>query len=62
MSKDYFNDSIHTPFLTRLAENISSRFDNKSILESFDVFNPSRLPLLTSSPSKTELESFMAYA
>ena len=39
MSKDYFNDSIRVPFLTRLAKNISSRFDDKSILESFDVFN-----------------------
>ena len=48
-------------FLTRLAENISSRFDDKSILESFDVFKPSRLPMLTSNSSKTELESFMAY-
>ena len=57
MSKDYFNDSIRIPFLNRLAENISSRFDDKSILESFDC--PSRLSMLASNPSKTE--NFMAY-
>ena len=43
-SRDYFNNSILTPFLSCLVENINGRFDDKSILESFDVFNPSKLP------------------
>ena len=40
---------------------MSSRCDDKSILESFDVFNPSRLLMLTTNPSETELENFMVY-
>lgn len=55
------NTSIRTPFLTRLVENINGRFDDKSVLESFDVFNPSKLPVLSSTPNTTEMEHFMAY-
>ena len=61
MSETYFTDSIRMPFLTRLADNINGRFEDKSLLESFDVFNPSKLPTLSSIPSKTELDNFMTY-
>ena len=55
MSRDHFNNSIRTPFLSGLVENINGRFDDKSILESFDVFNTSKLPTFLSNPSKTEI-------
>ena len=61
LSRDYFNDSIRIPFLSCLVENTNGRFDDKSILESFDVFNPFKLPKFSSNPSKTEIERFMAY-
>lgn len=41
--------------------NIESRFDDKSVLASFDVYNPSKLPILSENPSTKDLKMFMEY-
>ena len=51
LSDDYFTDSIKIPFLSNLIKNLQDRFDDKSAIAAFDVFNPAKLPPLLNNPS-----------
>ena len=61
LGDDYFQKSIKAPYLDKLVSNIEARFDDKSIMASFDIFNPAKLPHLSDPPSIEELEHFADY-
>ena len=44
LAEEYFKDSVRIPFLTCLIDNIHKRFPDKTLLSSFDIFNPRKLP------------------
>ena len=46
LADEYFKKSIKDPYLDTLISNIEARFDDKSVMASFDVDNPSKLPKL----------------
>ena len=54
---DYFKKSIKDPYLDNIIKNI----DDKSVMASFDVYNPARLPYLPDDPCSEDLETFMEY-
>ena len=58
LGEDYFKKSIRDPYLDTLISNIEARFDDKSVMASFDICNPAKLPNLPDNPSKDELEAF----
>jgi len=37
---DHFCNSIHQPFIEKLVTNLEERFDDKSVISAFDIFNP----------------------
>ena len=41
---DYFKKSVHKPYLVKLIENLTVRFEDKSTITAFDVFNPASMP------------------
>ena len=61
LAEIYFETSIKQPYLDTLIKNLETRFDDKSVLASFDVMNPAKLPPLSENPSSAELEEFTAY-
>ena len=46
LGSDYFHQSIHQPFLNNLITNLEKRFDDKSVIAAFDIFNPEKIPLV----------------
>lgn len=44
LGEEYFRDSIKIPFLDKLTNNIKERFEDKSIMAAFDIFDPSKIP------------------
>ena len=44
LSEDYFNDKVRMPFLSSLIDNMHKRFPNTTLLASFDIFNPRKIP------------------
>ena len=61
LAEDYFCNSIRKPYLSRLIKNLENRFEDKSVMAAFDIFNPAKLPELLDNPSADELEVFMEY-
>ena len=62
LGDEYFKKSIRDPYLDNLISNIESRFDDKSVMASFDIYNPAKLPHLPDDPSCPEdLEAFTEY-
>ena len=52
LGNEYFiKNSIKLPYLDKLVNNIEARFDDKSVMASFDIFNPAKLPNLPDKPS-----------
>ena len=45
LGNQYFRVSIQKPYLSQLIKNIHERFEDKSIMAAFEVFNPAKLPL-----------------
>ena len=41
-----------------MVENIQNRFEDKSVMAAFDIFNPAKLPKLPTKPTKEELTTF----
>ena len=56
LSERYFQDSISEPFLKLLIENIEKRFEDKSVLTAFSVFDPAKLPRNRRIPDNPERE------
>ena len=56
LSERYFQDSIREPFLKLLIENIEKRFEDKSVLTAFSVFDPAKLPRNRRIPDNPERE------
>ena len=44
-----------------MMNNIEARFDDKSVLASFDIYNPAKLPHLPDNPRAEDLETFTEY-
>lgn len=61
LGEEYFKKSIRDPYLNTLIDNIEARFDDQSVMASFDIYNPAKLPKLSHNPSKDELESFSEF-
>lgn len=61
LGDDYFKKSIRDPYLDKLINNIEARFDDKSVLASFDIYNPAKLPYLPDNPCAEDLETFTEY-
>lgn len=61
MGENYFKNFIRDPYLDTLISNIEARFDDKSVMASFDIYNPAKLTNLADNPSKDELDTFMEY-
>ena len=61
LGEEYFKKSIRDPYLDALIGNIETRFDDQSVMTSFDIYNPAKLPKLSDNPSKDELESFTEF-
>ena len=61
LDEDYFLRSVRRPFLQFLVVNLQARFADKSILASFNVFNPKRLPAIMNKSSKSQTDKPMAY-
>ena len=58
LGDDYFKKAIKDPYLNK---NIESRFDGKSVMAAFDLYNPSKLPHLPKNPSPEDIEIFLEY-
>ena len=58
---EYFKKSIKDPYLDKLISNTEARFEDKSVLASFDIYNPVKLPHLPDNPSTEDLEAFTDY-
>ncbi len=61
LGEEYFKQSIKEPYLDNLIGKIEARFDDKSVLASFDIYNPAKLPSLPDNPCTEELKAFMEY-
>ena len=68
LGENYFLESIRKPFLRCLIDNLKKRFEDKSILTTFDVFDPKKILQLSNDSSDSESdgdsstqESFMQY-
>ena len=59
LGEDYFKKSIRNPYLDTLVSNIEARFEDKSVMASFDVYNPAKLPKQLDGPDL--LEAFTEY-
>ena len=44
LGPSYFKDSVQQPYLTNLIRNLTNRFEDKSIITAFDLFNPNSIP------------------
>lgn len=44
LAEKYFNDQVRIPFLSLLIDNIQKRFPDTTLLASFDIFNPCKMP------------------
>lgn len=53
LAESYFHDNIRVPFLTTLVANIQNRFEDKSVLAAFDIFDPKKLPGDSASDSES---------
>ena len=63
LGEEYFRGSIQKPYLSHLIKNLNDRFEDKSIMAAFDVFNPAKLPPLSQEldSSPDELTAFNMY-
>ena len=61
LGDEYFKNYIKLPYLDKLVNNIEARFDDRSVMASFDIFNPAKLPHLPDKPSTADLEMFVEY-
>ena len=44
LGPSYFKTSVQQPYLTNLIKNLTTRFEDKSIITAFDLFNPNSIP------------------
>ena len=58
---DYFKKAINNPYLNNLIKNIESRFDDKSMMAAFDLYNLSKLTHLPKNPSTEDIEICLEY-
>ena len=58
LGENYFKNSTRKPYLSRLVLNLERRFDDKSVMVAFDIFNPAKLTCL---PSEEDLTAFLRY-
>lgn len=49
LGEEYFRRSIQKPYLSHLIKNLNDRFEDKSIMAAFDIFNPAKLQPLSPS-------------
>ena len=56
LGDDYFKEAIKDPYLINYIE---SRFDDKSVMAAFDLYNPSKLPPVPKNPSTEDIEFFL---
>ena len=56
LGEKYFLESIRKPFLTCLIDNLIKRFEDKSILTVFDVFDPKKIPRVSNDSSESDSE------
>ncbi len=56
--KEYFENSIRRPYIECLVKNLEDRFDDKSVIAAFDIFNPVRVTCL---PSENDISLFLQY-
>ena len=61
LGDEYFKASIKKPYLDSLISNIERRFDNKRVLASFDIYNPSKLPQLSDTSCAEDVQLFSEY-
>lgn len=62
LGENYFLEKIRKPYLTNLIENLKNRFEDKSIISAFDIFNPKKMPRTDHSDCSTEeREAFTTY-
>ena len=61
LGDEYFKASIKEPYLDSLISNIECRFDNKTVLASFDIYNPSKLPQLSDTSCAEDVQLFSEY-
>ena len=59
LAEGYVHESIRQPYLSRLIKNLENRFDDKSVMAAFGIFNPVKLPKIIDNQSKDELNVFM---
>ena len=50
--QDYFKGSVQQPYLSKLIESITKRFEDKSLMCAFQIFDPTTLPSSDSGPSE----------
>ena len=61
LGSDYFRQSIQQPFLNNLITNLEKRFDDKSVIAAFDIFNPEKIPLVPDSTDREGVDKFLKY-
>ena len=61
LGDEYFKVSIKEPYLDSLISNIECRFDNKTVLASFDIYNPSKLPQLSDTSYAEDVQLYSEY-
>ena len=61
LGEHYFSNSIRNPYLDNVIRNIENRFDDRSVMAAFDIYNPEKLPPLSINPDVDELSSFTEY-
>ena len=58
LGENHFTNSIRKPYLSSLVLNLERRFEDKSVMAAFDIFNPAKLTCL---PSEEDLTTFLRY-
>ena len=61
LGSDYFRNSIHQPFLDKIIKNLENRFDDKTVIAAFDIFNPQKIPKVIDSNDVEDVDKFLNY-
>lgn len=58
---DYFRESIQKPYLQQLIKQLNDRFEDKSVMAAFGIFNPTNIPLVSQDSEEADVNDFNLY-
>ena len=60
-NKETLNSTVKIPFPNALIGNLEKRFDDKSVMAAFDVFDIRKIPNASAESSPEAIEAFASY-